>query len=176
MKHVVGVAEMVVSAQPADLLITHALGSCLGIAAHDPQQGVGGLLHVMMPLAKINPEKAERNPLLFVDRGVPRFLDALYDCGARQKSLCVSVAGGACVNRSDSDRFAIGKRNFVVFKKLMWRNEILIAAQDIGGERARTMRLDVGTGRVMLSSGPTSWELHPGQTQQEEGGTRDVAA
>ena len=175
MKHVVGVAEMVLSADPDDLLITHALGSCLGIAAHDAAAGVGGLLHVMMPLSKINPEKAEANPFFFVDTGVPRFLDALFDEGASKRDLQVLVAGGASINRTGNDRFAIGKRNFVVFKKLLWKNGILIGAQDVGGEKARTMRIEIATGRVMLSSGPTTWELQPEAPHQERGGTRNVA-
>ncbi len=30
-------------------LATYALGSCLGVAVHDPVAGVAGLLHVMLP-------------------------------------------------------------------------------------------------------------------------------
>lgn len=174
-KHVVGVAEMAISSDPGDVLITHALGSCLGIAAHDMEAGVGGLLHVMMPLSKINPEKAEGNPFFFVDTGVPRFLDELFDRGARKQRLAVFVAGGASVSRSEADRFAIGKRNFVVFKKLLWKNGILIAAQDVGGAKARTMCIEIASGRVMLSSGSEHRELKPGRSQQQRGGARNVA-
>ena len=175
MKHVVGVAEVAISADPGDSLITHALGSCLGIAAYDPKARIGGLLHVMMPLSKTNPEKAEDNPYFFVDTGVPHFLDQLFERGAAKQRLTVSVAGGASVNRTDTHRFAIGKRNWVVFKKLLWKNGILIAAQDVGGEKARTMRLEIASGRVELSSGPQRWELEPGQTDPQEGGARNVA-
>ncbi|MBD3293493.1 MAG: chemotaxis protein CheD [Armatimonadia bacterium] len=175
MKHVVGVAEMAISSEPADTLITHALGSCLGIAAHDPRARIGGLLHVMMPMSRINPEKAKDNPCFFVDTGVPHFLDMLFERGARKQDLVVSVAGGACVNRSETDRFAIGKRNFVVFKKLLWKNGILIAAQDVGGDKARTMRIEIASGRVELSSGSERWELEPGMTSRQIGGARHVA-
>lgn len=176
MKHVVGVAEMAVTTAPEDVLVTHALGSCLGIAAHDATAGVGGLLHVMMPLSKINPEKAATNPFLFVDTGVPRFLDELFDHGATRRTLTLMVAGGACVNPGETDRFAIGKRNFVVFKKLLWKNGILIAAQDVGGQKARTMRLDIATGRVFLTSGPASWELQPAaENRRQREGARNVA-
>ncbi len=175
MKHVVGVAEMAISSNPEDVLITHALGSCLGIAAHDPRAGIGGLLHVMMPLSKINPEKADANPFLFVDTGVPRFLDILFDAGARKQDLTIIVAGGASVNHAQTDRFAIGKRNFVVFKKLLWKNGILISAQDVGGEIARTMRLEIASGRVLLSSGPSTWEPGPARLHQQRGDVRNVA-
>jgi chemotaxis protein CheD len=53
-----------------DTLITHALGSCLGLMAFDPDVKVAGLLHAMLPLSNINPEKALVNPAMFVDTGV----------------------------------------------------------------------------------------------------------
>ena len=58
MKQVVSVADMKVSANPGDTLVTYALGSCLGITVYDPVAHVGGMLHVMLPLSTINPAKA----------------------------------------------------------------------------------------------------------------------
>ena len=72
-RHVVGVAEMKVSNQPNDVLVTHALGSCLGIAVHDSVARVGGIFHVMLPTASVNPGKANENPFMFVDTGTPLF-------------------------------------------------------------------------------------------------------
>lgn len=142
-----------------DAIITHALGSCLGIAAHDSTACIGGLLHVMLPEARQNPEKAEENPFMFVDSGVPALFRALYQAGAQKPRLVVRVAGGANVHRTENDRFQIGKRNYVILKKLLWKNSVLIEAQDVGGNSARTMRLEIGTGRVLLSSGGREWEL-----------------
>jgi chemotaxis protein CheD len=42
-RRVVGLADMKISADRAEELITYALGSCLGVAIHDPVAGVGGL-------------------------------------------------------------------------------------------------------------------------------------
>jgi len=153
MKHIVGVADMQISDRPGDEIVTHALGSCLGIAAHDPRAKVGGMLHVMLPLSNINPEKAKSNPYMFVDKGVPEFFRRLYGIGANKRNLTVSVAGGASVNGTAADRFAIGKRNYIVLKKMFWKNGVLIDAEDVGGGSARTMHLEVGSGRVWLSMG-----------------------
>lgn len=159
MKHVIGVAAMKVSADPADLLVTHALGSCLGLAAYDPTARVGGLAHLMMPLSKINPKKAEGNPFYFVDTGVPQFFEDLYAAGASKQRIRLKVAGGANVHQSTGDRFAIGRRNFVVLKKLLWKNGVLIDAEDVGGDRARTMYLELASGRVWISSGGEQWTV-----------------
>jgi chemotaxis protein CheD len=58
-----------------------------------------------------------------------------------------------------NDRFQIGKRNYIILKKLLWKNSVLIEAEDVGGSKARTMYLDVGSGRVWLSSAGKETEL-----------------
>jgi len=159
LKHTVGVAEMRISAEPGDVIVTHALGSCLGIAAHDPDAGVGGILHVMMPKSSINPEKAEKNPFMFVDTGVPAFFRDLYAVGAVKPRLVVKVAGGASVQIGTSDRFEIGKRNMTMLKKLLWKNDVLMASDDVGGSKARTMYLEIGSGRTWFTSAGVEYEL-----------------
>ena len=78
MRHVIAVGDMKVG-RSGDLLVTHALGSCLGLMIYDPAAQVGGLLHAMLPLSKINPEKAQANPFMFVDTGVPALFRTLYN-------------------------------------------------------------------------------------------------
>jgi len=69
------------------------------------------------------------------------------------------VAGGANVQNAAGDRFKIGKRNYTMLKKLFWKNSILIDAEDVGGTVARTMHLEIGTGRVWLSTAGVQKEL-----------------
>jgi chemotaxis protein CheD len=151
-KHIVGVADMKTSPQGGDVIVTHALGSCLGIAVHDPSASVGGLLHVMMPASNINPDKAKANPFMFVDTGVPMFFQKLYSQGCDKRKMKVKVAGGANVHGKDNDRFAIGKRNYMMLKKIFWKNGVLIESEEVGGDSARTMYLEIGTGKVWLST------------------------
>ncbi len=159
MKHIVGVADMKISGKPGDVIVTHALGSCLGIAVYDPVVGVGGLLHVMMPTGRTTPEKVAANPFMFVDTGVPAFFRALYDTGGIKGRLVLKVAGGANINNIGNDRFKIGKRNYIILKKLLWKNSVLIDAEDVGGISPRTMYLEIGTGRVWLSTAGVEKEL-----------------
>lgn len=151
MRLVVGVAEMQVSHQPGDIIVTHALGSCLGIAVYDPVAKVGGLLHAMMPLSEVNTDKAQGNPYMFIDTGVPTFFRELYAMGGNKSRMVVKVAGGANVH-DVTDHFAIGKRNYVLLKRILWKNDVLIRGEDVGGRNARTMYLEIGSGRVWISS------------------------
>ena len=44
----VGIADMKMARQ-AGVLITYALGSCIGIALYDPMIKLGALVHIMLP-------------------------------------------------------------------------------------------------------------------------------
>ena len=150
---------MKVSTQADDVIVTHALGSCLGIAVHDPVAHVGGMLHVMMPQSDVNPEKAAANPYMFVDTGVPAFFREMMAVGGLKARMIVKVAGGANVQATVEDRFAIGKRNYLLLRKIFWKNGVMIKGEDVGGSCPRTMYLDIGTGRVWLSIGGVEREL-----------------
>jgi len=143
---------MKLSSREDDVIVTHALGSCLGLAVYDPEARVGGLLHVMMPHSQLNPEKAKTNPYMFIDTGVPAFFRKLYAAGAQKNRLKVKVAGGANINTGENDRFQTGRRNHTMLKKIFWKNGILVQSEDVGGTRPRTMYLEIATGRVWLST------------------------
>jgi chemotaxis protein CheD len=156
---VVGMADLRLSSVATDRLVTYALGSCLGITVWDPVAHVGGMLHVMLPAAAIDAEKAARNPAMFVDSGVPLLFRRSYELGARKERLVVRVAGGAHSGATeDDDPFQIGKRNFLTLRKLLWKNNVLVHAHDVGGwQTSRTMRLDLATGEVTVrANGRTS--------------------
>ncbi len=151
MKLIIGIADMKISRNTDDVLITYALGSCLGIVVYDPVAKVGGLLHVMLPISSVNPAKAAANPMMFVDTGVPALFKECYKAGGKKERLMVKVAGGASLqNNEESDQFMIGKRNFLMLRKLLWKNNVLIKAWDVGDRHSRTIWLDMATGDVIL--------------------------
>lgn len=153
-RQVVGVADMRIATQPRVELITHALGSCLGIVVHDPVAGVGGMLHVMLPESSIAPEQAAENPEMFVDTGVPLLFKECYRFGAKKERMVLKVAGGAAIDAKagEEDPFRVGKRNYVMLRKLLWKSGLLIEGQDVGGTVSRTLSLAVGEGVVTVSS------------------------
>jgi chemotaxis protein CheD len=137
-------------------LVTYALGSCLGLCVHDPVAGVAGLLHVMLPTSTVDPARAATSPAMFVDTGVPLLFKECYKRGAQKERLVVKVVGGARqAENEDDDSFQIGKRNLLALRKLLWRNNVLLRGEDVGGARvSRTVYLDAATGalRVRASS------------------------
>lgn len=161
MKYIVDMADMKVSSKKSDELITYSLGSCLGISAYDHTAGVGGLLHIMLPLSSINPAKAVEKPCMYVDTGIPKFLNKCFKAGARKSRLEIKVAGGAYLQAHNMEDhfFNIGKRNFLVLRKLLWKNGLLMKSCDIGGNLPRTMILKMGTGKVYIKNEGKTKEL-----------------
>jgi chemotaxis protein CheD len=160
---IIGMADIKVSDRPEDTLITYALGSCLGIVVHDPVARVAGLLHVMLPSSQIDDAKAKAQPAMFVDTGVPLLFKECYRLGARKERMTVSVAGGSFSGRSDADdTFQIGKRNMLTLRKLLWKNGVLIHADETGGvQQSRTMSVIVSSGLVQLRTNGTLRVLSP---------------
>ena len=146
---VIGVADMAVSNDPKAQLITHALGSCIGVTIYDPDTHVGGMLHFMLPNSKINSEKAESNPYMFADIGIPKLFQQAYELGAKKENLIVCAAGGAEV-LADGGHFKIGSRNRTILRKIFWKNNILLTADDTGGTISRTLHLSLADGTVSV--------------------------
>lgn len=149
---------MHVSNAPDDILVTYSLGSCIGLTLYDPVVKVGGMIHCLLPLSKTDEEKAAQNPCMFVDTGVPTLIQAVFDMGAQRKNLIAKVAGGANI-LDERGMFKIGERNHTVLRKILWKNDILISGEEVGGAVARTMYLYMADGRTMIKSGGDEHEL-----------------
>ena len=139
---------MAVTTNPTACLITYALGSCVGVTLYDPVARVGAMLHFMLPSSKVNPEKAAGKPEMFGDSGVPMLFRAAYEAGARKDRLIVCAAGGAEV-LNDDGHFKVGSRNRTTLRKLFWKNNILLTADDTGGSISRTLQLFMANGTVV---------------------------
>jgi len=145
----VDVADMKLAQGDGLMLVTHALGSCIGITIYDPVAKVGGMLHYMLPESKINPDKAVQMPYMFSDTGIPRLFRESYRLGADKKRLIVKLAGGANVLDS-ANYFNIGKKNYLAARKILYQNGVLIRGECVGGTSGKTMRLCLTTGTVLV--------------------------
>jgi len=47
----------------------------------------------------------------------------------------------------------------MVVRKILWKNNILISGEDVGGSKPRTMVLDMSTWRVTIRSGEKEYEI-----------------
>jgi chemotaxis protein CheD len=151
MKQIVGVADMKVSDNPSESIITYSLGSCIGLVIYDPAVKVGGILHYMLPESSLDQAKASARPYMFADSGIPRLFKTAYSLGAAKQRMNIYVAGGAEI-LDQSGFFNIGKRNYMALKKIFFKNKVMINRQDVGGNTNRTVRLEIGTGNIYVKT------------------------
>ncbi|HTS30340.1 MAG TPA: chemotaxis protein CheD [Bryobacteraceae bacterium] len=165
---VVGMADCRTSGTPGEVLATFALGSCIGLIVHDPGSSVGGMLHFMLPDSKIDPVKARENPYTFADTGIPLLLKEVCGRGASRQHLRVHAVGGAQI----MDRqgvFEIGKRNYLAMRKILWKVGLLLHGEAVGGNASRTVRLEIGSGKLSLMESGIDRELCPLSPQKGAG-------
>lgn len=146
---VVGIADAKVTADPAASLITHALGSCVGVTAYDRRQRIGGLLHILLPESSLDPEEAARSPYKYADTGIARLFEEMGRAGADRRRLEVRLIGGAQM-LNDEQMFNIGHRNVLAARKLLWKMGCFLKGEETGGAVSRTVRLEVATGEVWI--------------------------
>jgi chemotaxis protein CheD len=148
---VVGVADMQIAVAADKQLITYALGSCIGLTAYDPVAKIGGLLHFMLPQPGTPAAGAELKEFMYASTGIPRMFRRLAERGAVQSRLILTAAGGAEI-LAGAEQMAIGQRNRTMLRKVLWKMNLSLAAEDTGGNVARTMSLNMETGEVGIRS------------------------
>lgn len=157
MNVVVGVGDCCITADPQSVLITYALGSCVGVSVYDPVARVGGLLHFMLPSAPSGLADSPKSPWMYADVGIPLLFREACEHGAQKARMRVCAAGGAQI-MDQSGVFDIGRRNCVALRRILWRAGVMLTAEDTGGNDPRTMRLELASGRVFLRSPRASAE------------------
>lgn len=144
----VGIADMKIARQEGTV-ITHALGSCIGITFYDPAIKLGALLHIMLPQAT---DPKTTSVFKFADTGIRETLRKMAVFGGIKSRYICKIAGGAQMFMVSGGGGIgnIGQRNIESVKKVLAQEGIRIVSQDVGGNYARTMLIDVKTGIVKL--------------------------
>ncbi len=166
---VVGIADLVVARAADKRITTFALGSCIGLTVYDPVTQIGGMLHYMLPQPTEGAAQEEKTVAMYATSGVPELLRKLEQMGCRLSRAITCVAGGAEL-LDGTAVFAIGRRNRSVLRKLLWKDDVSITAEDTGGRLARTMVLDLAEGLVTIKTREGTKEIYrPGMTPVTQG-------
>ena len=133
----IGIGDLKVCKAP-DILVTYALGSCVGICLLDSTARVGGLSHIMLPdsTAGVNGASA---PMRFADTAIPLLIKEMEKLGASRGRLRAKIAGGATMFAIANDKFNIGDRNVAKVKAMLAKERIPILAEDTGADYGRTL-------------------------------------
>ena len=126
------------------MLITYALGSCIGICLHDPMLKLGALIHIMLP---VNMETNRTNTMKYADTGLRETLRQMEAMGARRARITAKIAGGAKMFETGGSSLGnIGQRNIESVRLNLKKEGIRLLKEDVGGSVARTLLFDVNSG------------------------------
>lgn len=154
----VGIGQLAISKDPAEVLIAYGLGSCIGISCYDPQAKVAGLAHILLPSSE-GKAAEEREPARFADTGIDLLVSRLTAAGAMPRRLVVKLAGGAAVlGPANAEKFKIGTRNAEAITERLKRHGLKPLAVDLGGTKGRTLEMHPATGKtyVRTATSPAS--------------------
>ena len=98
--------------------------------------------------------KNVKNPMKFADLAIPMLIEKLEKLGVNKRNLKSKIAGGASMfNFSDKSMIMdVGNRNGKSVKKILNKYSIPILAEDLGGNKGRTMIFDTYDGSVKIKT------------------------
>lgn len=146
----VGVADHAVGAGEARIT-TVGLGSCVAIVMYDASARVGGLAHVLLPVASAG--RVPGGPARYASTAVPMMLAELRAAGAGRR-VTAKLVGGASMFAAllPAGGVNMGERNVEAALQALARAGLPLVGRDTGGDHGRSVSLDLATGRVDVRS------------------------
>ncbi|WP_419909615.1 chemotaxis protein CheD [Hoeflea sp.] len=134
--------KFLVSDQP-DVVLTTILGSCVAACLRDPEAGVGGMNHFLLPgdSGSAGTGEATRYGVHLMEL----LINALLQKGARKNRLEAKIFGGAQTMSRLSD---VGRKNGVFAEKFLGDEGIRIVGSSLGGDLGRKVEFWPVSGRA----------------------------
>lgn len=146
----VGISEFAVS-DGGETMKSYGLGSCLAVALWDPGSGIGGMAHVMLPDGDER-DDSDRKPGKFVDTAIRTMLRRIVEMGGDYTSVEAKIAGGSDMFQFDSFEDGVGERNAEAARAELDKLGVPLVAEDVGGDRGRTVEFDAATGTLAITT------------------------
>ena len=125
-------------------------GEASAVILHDPETGVGGLAHVVLPDASASGDRA--NPMKFADAAGTNLIEEMVKAGAELPGITARLVGGASMFASliPPDADTMGQRNVRACRAALEARGIRVVGEDVGAHHGRSTVLDVASGTVTV--------------------------
>ncbi len=147
----VGISDMKI-VKEHEMLISYALGSCVGICIMDSLAQIAGMAHIMLPYNKIGDKKEE--VFKYADTGITEMVRQMEKIGCIRSRMTAKIAGGAKMFdiKGSSTIGSIGERNVAAVKETLRKLSIKLIAEDVGENYGRTIIFDRSNGSLTVKS------------------------
>lgn len=129
-----------VTSDPEEVLTT-ILGSCIAACIRDPQNGVGGMNHFLLP----DGNSGDREARCYGVNAMELLINDILKHGGERRRLEAKLFGGANVVSALTD---VGSRNYAFARQFLNDEGIPIVGGDVGGDLARRIQFMPVTGRA----------------------------
>ncbi|MFA7393379.1 MAG: chemoreceptor glutamine deamidase CheD [Pigmentiphaga sp.] len=131
-----------------DIVLSTVLGSCVAACIRDPQAGVGGMNHFMLPGGD-DTERPASASMRYGAFAMEVLINELLKAGARRERLEAKVFGGGAV-LEQMRQLNIGERNADFALQYLRTEQIPVLAQDLRGDYPRRIHYYPRSGRVLM--------------------------
>lgn len=131
-----------------DMLLVTVLGSCVAACIRDPQTGIGGMNHFMLPEGG-DPHDLMSASARYGGYAMEVLINQLVKLGARRARLTAKVFGGAAVLRGFTT-VNVGEANSDFVLDYLAQEGIRVLSQDLRGIHPRKIYFFPVTGRVLV--------------------------
>jgi chemotaxis protein CheD len=129
--------------------VTTILGSCVAVGLWDPNTGIGGINHFLLPQWTGSDLESPR----FGNVAVRALIREVVAAGGRRRTLQAKLFGGACVLRAfQSGGWHLGRKNVDVARQVLLDEAIPVTVEDVEGERGRKLIFQTHDGAAWVRS------------------------
>jgi len=142
--------EHAVSWEPAE--ISTLLGSCVAACIWDSHRHIGGMNHFMLPDVPVSHQSDTSDssrPLRYGLYAMERLINDLLVMGAKRENLVAKVFGGGNISGALGEH-NIGRRNSDFVLDFLKKDQIKVAAVDMGGIHSRRVKFYTDSGKVRV--------------------------
>lgn len=133
-----------VSGEPSEMLVT-VLGSCVAACIRDPDTGIGGMNHFMLPMGEANSWTALNAAMRYGNHAMEVLINDIMKMGCPRENLEIKVFGGGNVLGQGGN---IGHKNADFVEEYLKNEGFKTVASDLRGQHARRIHYFPATGKV----------------------------
>lgn len=136
--------EHYVSGEPSEMIVT-VLGSCVAACIRDPETGIGGMNHFMLPEGKPGDWKVSNSIMRYGNHAMEVLINEIMHLGCPRDRLEIKLFGGGNVIGNSSN---VGHRNADFVEEYLKNEGFVAVAKDLRGDCARRIHYYPASGKV----------------------------
>ncbi len=154
---VVAAGEFYITTNTKEMIKALRVATSIVVVVFDPQTGLGGLAHMALPDSRMSNSGGDSG-FKYVDIALPQFVNDLVSKNLVKAAAQVKIIGGSQLfnfGGGGGNILNIGTRNAITARTLLTREGLQVEKTETGGNKPRTVLLDMQTGYVQV--------YHPGE-------------